>query len=160
MGPCRCCLKSVLINQQGTSAMQGIVRSADSTVWRKKTLDDNLALLVAFLWPPFLFVSLPCSQFSVYFLPYLRQWPQSVPLWISLLRKKPFLRVMEGIKKGPLLGGHQKIILGHESNTKPQNRSWLICYSVLDIIGQIYLKLHTFAQCNNRICSKSFECHD
>lgn len=71
-------------------------------------------------WPRFPFVSLPCSQFSVYFLPYLRQLPQSLSLWISLLCKKPFLRVIEGIINCvPLLGGHQKIISGLESEIKP-----------------------------------------
>lgn len=36
MGSGRCCLKSILIAQQGTSAMQKIFWSADSTIWGRK----------------------------------------------------------------------------------------------------------------------------
>lgn len=79
--------------------MQRIAGSAESTMLRrgKRSFCDSLALLVAPLWSPLPLVSLPLSQFSVYFLAYLRQLPQSLSLWISPLRMRLFLTVMLGI---------------------------------------------------------------
>lgn len=158
MGPGRCCLKSILISQQGTSAMQRIVGSADSTIWKKKTLDDNLALLVALLWPPFpsrfsplfpvfcLLSSLFASVTSV-----------CVPLDYTNCVRSRFL-VIEGIKKwfGSLLGGHQKIISGHESNIKPQR--WKLINSSLCAGDRTACTLRLYLRSFPRLLGVIIEC--